>query len=89
MNRLFSDILSEKLTHFFSFLYQNLISLVFLKSIWKNDVLVKSEKLQNGAIYAVKLSGKWLYSGGWDKAIDIRVCLLVPLTYKHPEKKAC
>jgi WD40 repeat protein len=43
--------------------------------IWKNDVLVKSEKLQNGAIYAVKLSGKWLYSGGWDKAIDIRELL--------------
>lgn len=43
--------------------------------IWKNDVLVKSEKLQNGAIYAVKLSGKWLYSGGWDKVINIQELL--------------
>ncbi|PAN19452.1 hypothetical protein PAHAL_3G274600 [Panicum hallii] len=43
--------------------------------IWKNDVLVKSEKLQNGAIYAVKLSGKWFYSGGWDKIIKIQELL--------------
>lgn len=43
--------------------------------IWKNDVLVKSEKLQNGAIYAVKLSGKWLYTGGWDKVINIQELL--------------
>ncbi|RLN31134.1 uncharacterized protein C2845_PM05G37550 [Panicum miliaceum] len=43
--------------------------------IWKNDVLVKSEKLQNGAIYAVKLSGKWFYSGGWDKVINIQELL--------------
>ncbi|WVZ98692.1 hypothetical protein U9M48_044094 [Paspalum notatum var. saurae] len=45
--------------------------------IWKNDVLVKSEKLQNGAIYAVKLSGKWLYTGGWDKVINIQELLEV------------
>ncbi|KAL6848595.1 hypothetical protein ACP4OV_021621 [Aristida adscensionis] len=43
--------------------------------IWKNDVLVKSEKLQNGAISAVKLHGKWLYSGGWDKVINIQELL--------------
>jgi hypothetical protein len=39
-------------------------------------MLVKSEKLQNGAVYAVKLSDKWLYTGGWDKVINIQVCLL-------------
>ena len=39
-------------------------------------MLVKSEKLQNGAVYAVKLSGKWLYTGGWDKVINIQVCSL-------------
>lgn len=39
-------------------------------------MLVKSEKLQNGAVYAVKLSGKWLYTGGWDKVINIQVYLL-------------
>lgn len=43
--------------------------------VWKNDVLVKSEKLQNGAVYAVKLSGKWLYTGGWDKVINIQELL--------------
>ena len=52
---------------------------LFWNQIWKNDVLVKSAKLQNGAIYAVKLSGKWLYSGGWDKVINIQVCLLALL----------
>lgn len=53
----------------------------FLNQVWKNDVLVKSEKLQNGAVYAVKLSGKWLYSGGWDKIINIQVCLFALLIY--------
>ncbi|CAL4900854.1 unnamed protein product [Urochloa decumbens] len=43
--------------------------------IWKNDVLVKSEKLQTGAIYAVKLSGKWFYTAGWDKVINIQELL--------------
>ncbi|CAN6350965.1 unnamed protein product [Urochloa humidicola] len=43
--------------------------------IWKNDVLVRSEKRQNGAIYAVKLSGKWFYTAGWDKVINIRELL--------------
>ncbi|CAN6327456.1 unnamed protein product [Urochloa humidicola] len=43
--------------------------------IWKNDVLIKSEKLQNGAIYAVKLSGKWFYTAGWDKVINIQELL--------------
>ncbi|CAN6355124.1 unnamed protein product [Urochloa humidicola] len=43
--------------------------------IWKNDVLIKSEKLQNGAIYAIKLSGKWFYTAGWDKVINIQELL--------------
>ncbi|XP_006655338.1 uncharacterized protein LOC102722018 [Oryza brachyantha] len=46
----------------------------FLK-IWKDDVLVKSQKLQNGAIYAAKLNGKRIYSGGWDKVINIQELL--------------
>ena len=68
------------LTVFFFFLnLECLLFSLFWNQIWKNDVLVKSEKLQNGAIYAVKLSGKWLYSGGWDKVINIQVCLLALL----------
>ena len=55
----------------------------FINQIWKDDVLVKSEKLQNASIYAVKLNGKWLYTGGLNKAINIQVCIsdtyLVPL----------
>ncbi|KAK1696467.1 hypothetical protein QYE76_013164 [Lolium multiflorum] len=43
--------------------------------IWKDDVIVKSEKLQNGSIYAVKLNGKWLYTGGMDKVINIQELL--------------
>uniref|UniRef100_R7VZA3 Myosin heavy chain kinase B n=1 Tax=Aegilops tauschii TaxID=37682 RepID=R7VZA3_AEGTA len=43
--------------------------------IWKDDVLVKSEKLQNASIYAVKLNGKWLYTGGMNKAINIQELL--------------
>ncbi|KAF2930851.1 uncharacterized protein [Oryza sativa Japonica Group] len=43
--------------------------------IWKDDVLVKSEKLQNGAIYAAKLNDKWLYAGGWDKVVNIQELL--------------
>uniref|UniRef100_A0A0D9WGP3 RING-type domain-containing protein n=1 Tax=Leersia perrieri TaxID=77586 RepID=A0A0D9WGP3_9ORYZ len=46
----------------------------FLK-IWKDDVLVKSEKLHNGAIYAAKLNGKRLYTGGWDKVVYIQELL--------------
>ncbi|WVZ98695.1 hypothetical protein U9M48_044095 [Paspalum notatum var. saurae] len=60
----------------FSSSYDKTIN-VWSLQIWKNDVLVKSEKLQNGAIYAVKLSGKWLYTGGWDKVINIQELLEV------------
>lgn len=49
---------------------------IFVNQIWKDDVLVKSEKLQNGAIYAAKLNDKWLYAGGWDKVVNIQVCLV-------------
>jgi len=51
-------------------------------------MLVKSEKLQNGAVYAVKLSGKWLYTGGWDKVINIQVCLLA-LWYVIFHERSC
>ena len=43
--------------------------------IWKDDVLVKSEKLQSASIYAVKLNGKWLYTGGLNKAVNIQELL--------------
>jgi hypothetical protein len=69
------------LTVFFFLNLECLLFPPFWNQIWKNDVLVKSEKLQNGAIYAVKLSGKWFYSGGWDKIIKIQVCLLALLIY--------
>uniref|UniRef100_A0ACD5U3C5 Uncharacterized protein n=1 Tax=Avena sativa TaxID=4498 RepID=A0ACD5U3C5_AVESA len=43
--------------------------------IWKDDVIVKSEKLQNGSIYTVKLNGKCLYTGGMNKVINIQELL--------------
>ncbi|KAL5203397.1 hypothetical protein ABZP36_014349 [Zizania latifolia] len=43
--------------------------------IWKDDVFVKSLKLQNGAIYATKLNGKCLFAGSWDKVINIQELL--------------
>lgn len=43
----------------------------FLK-MWRNDVLVRSEKIQNGAIFALHMDKKWLFTGGWDRIIAIK-----------------
>ncbi|MQM03931.1 hypothetical protein Taro_036718 [Colocasia esculenta] len=40
--------------------------------MWRNDVLVKSAQIQNGALFAVEMDGKWLFMGGWDKIIHIQ-----------------
>ncbi|GFP89848.1 NAD kinase 2 chloroplastic [Phtheirospermum japonicum] len=41
--------------------------------IWHNDVLVKSEQTHKGAIFSVSKLGKWLFSGGWDKTINVQL----------------
>ncbi|XP_073000075.1 uncharacterized protein [Typha latifolia] len=43
----------------------------FLK-IWRNDVLVKSEKVHDGSIYALQIDKQLLFTGGWDKIINIQ-----------------
>lgn len=43
--------------------------------IWHNDVLVKSSQLHNGAVFSISKSGKWLFTGGWDKTISMLVRL--------------
>ncbi|XP_039071430.1 uncharacterized protein LOC120218569 isoform X2 [Hibiscus syriacus] len=37
--------------------------------IWRDDVLRKSMQIHNGAIFTVSLSGKWLFTGSWDRTI--------------------
>jgi hypothetical protein len=36
-------------------------------------MLVKSEKVKTGAIYAIYLEQNWIFTGGWDKVINIQV----------------
>ncbi|KAK6131520.1 hypothetical protein DH2020_034727 [Rehmannia glutinosa] len=40
--------------------------------IWHNDVLLKSIETHKGAIFSVNKNGKWLFSGGWDKTINVQ-----------------
>ncbi|KAA8546443.1 hypothetical protein F0562_002818 [Nyssa sinensis] len=40
--------------------------------IWKNDVLMKSIEGHKGAIFSVGMEGKWLFSGGWDKTLNVQ-----------------
>nr|XP_011459806.1 PREDICTED: uncharacterized protein LOC105350103 [Fragaria vesca subsp. vesca] len=43
----------------------------FLK-VWRNDVFMKSIKLHNGAVFATGLAGKWLFTGGLDKTVNVQ-----------------
>ncbi|KAH6800020.1 hypothetical protein C2S52_000484 [Perilla frutescens var. hirtella] len=40
--------------------------------IWHNDVLLKSARTHEGAVFSVTKNGKWLFSGGWDKTISVQ-----------------
>ncbi|KAG8378229.1 hypothetical protein BUALT_Bualt08G0116000 [Buddleja alternifolia] len=40
--------------------------------IWHNDVLLKSIQTHKGAVFSVRKNGKWLFSGGWDKTINVQ-----------------
>ncbi|MED6186302.1 hypothetical protein PIB30_065405 [Stylosanthes scabra] len=39
---------------------------------WRNDVFVSSKSLHNGAIFAMSMQGQCLYTGGWDKKVNIQ-----------------
>ncbi|XP_034200816.1 protein translocase subunit SECA2, chloroplastic isoform X4 [Prunus dulcis] len=40
--------------------------------VWRNDVFMKSIKMHNGAVFASGMEGKWLFTGGWDKTVNIQ-----------------
>ncbi|RDX64969.1 Protein translocase subunit SECA2, chloroplastic, partial [Mucuna pruriens] len=40
--------------------------------VWRNDVFMNSKTLHNGAIFAMSMQGKCLYTGGWDKNVNIQ-----------------
>ncbi|KAE9608956.1 putative [Myosin heavy-chain] kinase transcription factor WD40-like family [Lupinus albus] len=40
--------------------------------VWSNDVFMNSKTLHDGAIFAMDMRGKCLYTGGWDKTVNIQ-----------------
>ncbi|XP_027339248.1 protein translocase subunit SECA2, chloroplastic isoform X2 [Abrus precatorius] len=40
--------------------------------VWRNDVFMNSKTLHNGAIFALSMQGNCLYTGGWDKNVNIQ-----------------
>ncbi|KOM41532.1 hypothetical protein LR48_Vigan04g173000 [Vigna angularis] len=40
--------------------------------VWRNDVFMNSKTLHNGSIFAMSMQGKCLYTGGWDKNVNIQ-----------------
>ncbi|KAM7252812.1 hypothetical protein ACFE04_025430 [Oxalis oulophora] len=40
--------------------------------IWRDDLLVKATKNHVGAVFAVSMEGKWLFTGGRDKTINVQ-----------------
>lgn len=43
--------------------------------VWRNDVFVKSIKVQKGAIFALHVDSKWMCAGGWDMIVSIQELL--------------
>ncbi|KAI5405881.1 hypothetical protein KIW84_052582 [Lathyrus oleraceus] len=40
--------------------------------VWSNDVFMTSKTLHSGAIFALSMQGKCLYTGGWDTNVNIQ-----------------
>lgn len=40
--------------------------------VWRNEVFMKSMQLHKGAIFATGMEGKWLFTGGWDKTVNVQ-----------------
>ncbi|XP_050126098.1 uncharacterized protein LOC126603331 isoform X3 [Malus sylvestris] len=40
--------------------------------VWRNDVFMKSIKMHNGAVFASGIEGKWLFTGGLDKTVNVQ-----------------
>lgn len=43
--------------------------------IWRNSVVLKCAQAHKGAIFSVGMSGKWLFTGGWDKVVNVQELL--------------
>ncbi|KAF3447034.1 hypothetical protein FNV43_RR12214 [Rhamnella rubrinervis] len=43
----------------------------FIK-VWRNEMFTKSMQMHKGAVFAIAKEGKWLFSGGWDKTVNIQ-----------------
>lgn len=39
---------------------------------WRDDVFKKSTQCHSGAILACVMEGKWLFTGGWDKIVNVQ-----------------
>ncbi|KAJ6762211.1 hypothetical protein OIU74_024826 [Salix koriyanagi] len=40
--------------------------------VWRDDVFKKSTQCHGGAILACVMEGKWLFTGGWDKIVNVQ-----------------
>lgn len=40
--------------------------------VWRNDVFMRSMQVHKGAIFATFMEGEWLFTGGWDKIVNIQ-----------------
>lgn len=48
-------------------------SLSLFIQVWRNDMFMKSMQMHKGAVFAIAKEGKWLFTGGWDKTVNIQV----------------
>lgn len=40
-------------------------------------MFIKCKQAHKGAIFAVGMEGKWLFTGGWDKVVNVQVNFVV------------
>lgn len=58
---------------FFSFVIKLADEIIYFLQVWRNDVFMKTTQPHNGAIFAISMEGKWLFTGGWDKTVNVQV----------------
>ncbi|VVA93458.1 unnamed protein product [Arabis nemorensis] len=40
--------------------------------IWRDNTLMKSMQIQSSAILSIAVNGKWVFTGGWDKTVNVQ-----------------
>ncbi|CAI0607487.1 unnamed protein product [Linum tenue] len=40
--------------------------------VWRNDQFMKSAQIHSGAIFSSSMGGGWLFTGGWDKTVNVQ-----------------